>query len=156
MNDYFKVEKLNITTGNFELLSEVATKQSNEMENYVAYDIAPTIGDNFYRVNVQYLDGSYNTSAIQKINYKGSEGNISVFPNPADEVLNIDLTNYKGLAVNLFVYNRLGQTVITQQIEKVADGLIQIDVSNQQVGNYLVRIVSKGKRDETKSFILNK
>lgn len=155
-NDYFKIEKLNVTTGNFEMLSEVASKQSGEMENYFAYDVAPTDGDNFYRVNVQYLDGTSNASAIQKVNFKGLSGNLSVFPNPADEVLNIDLTSYKGKAVSLFVYNHLGQTVIAQQIENVADGIIQVDVSNQQVGNYLVRVISKGKHDQTKSFILNK
>ena len=155
-NDFFQVEKLNATTGNFEAIANVPSLKTTVMESYVSFDVKPTEGDNFYRINAISLDGSNNISNVQKVNFKGLAGNISVFPNPADEVLNIDLTNYKGKAVTLFVYNRLGQTVITQQIENVVDGITQVDISNQQVGNYLVRVVSKGKNDQTKSFILNK
>ncbi len=155
-NDFFQVEKLNATTGNFEAIINVPSLNTTTMESYVSYDVKPTEGDNFYRINAISLDGTSTISDIQKVNFKGLAGNLSIFPNPADEVLNIDLTNYKGKAVSLFVYNHLGQAVITQQIDNVTDGLIQVDVSNQHMGNYLVRIASKGKRDETKSFILNK
>ena len=155
-NDFFQIEKLNSSTGDFETLDNVKSLRTSVMEHYVSYDSKPAVGDNFYRINSIALDGSSHFSDIQKVNFKGLAGNLSLFPNPADEVLNIDLTSYKGAAVSLFVYNHLGQPVITKQIENVTDGLIQVDVSNQQVGNYLVRVVSKGKRDQTKSFILNK
>ena len=155
-NDFFQIEKLNTVTGVFETLENVKSLSSLDMEHYVSYDTKPIEGDNFYRINAISFDGSNNFSDVQKVNFKGLAGSLSIFPNPADEVLNIDLSNYKGSAVSLFVYNHLGQAVITQQIDKVSDGVIQIDISNQQMGNYLLRVYSKGKRDETKSFILNK
>ncbi len=156
INDVFQVQKLNATTGDFETISTVKTIASTDMETYIAYDVKPTEGDNFYRINVAYLDGTNTISEVQKVNFKGFTGNVSIFPNPADDVLNVDLSSYKGASVSLFVYNHLGQAVITQQIDKVVDGVVQVDISNQQMGNYLLRIASKGKRDETQSFILNK
>ena len=155
-SDFFQVEKLNAATGDFETLENVKSLKTFNMEHYVSYDSKPIVGDNFYRINLINHDGSNNFSEVQKVNFRGLADNLSIFPNPVNEVLNIDLTSYKGATVSLFVYNHLGQTVITQQIENVTYGLIQVDVSNQQVGNYLVRIASKGKSDQTKSFILNK
>ena len=143
-SDVFQVEKLNAATGVFETIDNVKPILSTDMEHYISYDIKPTEGDNFYRINVTYLDGTISISEVQKVNFKGLAGSLSIFPNPADEVLNIDLSSYKGSAVSLFVYNHLGQAVITQQIDKVSEGVFQVDISNQQMGNYLLRVYSKG------------
>ncbi len=155
-NDFFQIEKMNPTTGDFETLQKAKSQTTTLMENYVAFDKNPTIGDNFYRIRVINLDGTSSISEVQKVNYKNLGARFSVFPNPADDVLYIDLEAYKGALVDIFIYNHLGQTVFTQQIEKVGSSSQEIDIQNQSTGNYLIRIVSKGKRDETKSFIISK
>ena len=154
VNDFFQVEKMNSSTGAFEKIGAVTSKSTYALENYVSYDMNPTVGDNFYRIAAFYRDGSNNYSEVEKVIFAGLAGNISVYPNPTDEVLNIDLTRYKGASVDVFMYNSIGQIAHAQRIENLLDGILQVDISDKQVGNYCLRIVSKGKRDETKSFII--
>jgi hypothetical protein len=145
-NDFFTVEKENPTSGNFEVLEVVNNKYSTDInEFYSVYDNAPTEGDNTYRVKVTYVDGTSKTSAPQTVKFTVSEG-ISVFPNPATETVAVDLSKYKGAAVTISIYNQFGQQVLTQQVEK-ASGTVNVDVSQNSTGNYLIRVVSKGKKD---------
>ncbi len=145
-NDFFTVEKENQTSGNFEQLELVNNKYSTDInEYYTVYDNAPTEGDNVYRVKVTYVDGTSKTSATQTINYKGTEG-VRLFPNPAIDAVGVDLSKYKGQAVTISVYNQFGQQVLTQQVEK-ATGTVNLNVSQSAAGNYLIRVVSKGRKD---------
>jgi Bacterial Ig domain/HYR domain/Secretion system C-terminal sorting domain len=146
VNDYFTVEKVNPATGDFEKLEIVNNKRStNDTELYTTYDNAPSEGDNTYRVKVTYLDGTSKISAPQTVSFKGVEG-VRMFPNPAVDVIGVDLSKYKGQAVTIALYNQFGQQVLTQQIDKAA-GTVNVDVSQNATGNYLMRVVSKGRKD---------
>jgi hypothetical protein len=145
-NDFFTVEKVSPTTGDFETFEVMNNKFSTDInEFYTLYDNAPVEGDNTYRVKVTYVDGTSKTSATQTINYKGAEG-IRLYPNPAVDVVGVDLSKYKGQAVTIALYNQFGQQVLTQHIEK-AIGTVNLDVSNNTTGNYMIRVVSKGRKD---------
>jgi Lectin C-type domain/HYR domain/Secretion system C-terminal sorting domain len=145
-NDFFTVEKQNQTTGDFEKLAIVNNKYFTDItEFYSVTDNAPEEGDNTYRVKVTYVDGTSKTSGAQTVSFKGSEG-IRLFPNPAVDAVGVDLSKYKGQAVTVSLYNQFGQQVLTQQIEK-ASGIVTLDVSQNSAGNYLIRVVSKGRKD---------
>jgi Ricin-type beta-trefoil lectin domain-like/HYR domain/Secretion system C-terminal sorting domain len=145
-NDFFTVEKANPVSGDFEQLSVInSDNATEENEFYSAYDNAPTEGDNTYRVKVTYMDGTSKTSAPQTVKFNGGTG-IRVFPNPASETVVVDLSKYKGEAVTISMYNQFGQQVLTQQVEK-ASGTVNVDISQNAVGNYLLRVVSKGRKD---------
>lgn len=148
-NDFFTLEKLN-NLGNFEAVEVINNKYSSETnEHYVAYDNAPNEGDNAYRIKVTYVDGATKFSDIKTVNYKGLEG-LRLFPNPATDVLSLDLTTYKGKAVSVYLYNQFGQQVLTHQVEKSNGETVNLDVSEQQAGNYLIRVTSKGRKDVVK------
>jgi Secretion system C-terminal sorting domain len=145
-NDFFTLEKENPITGNFETLSIINNKYASDInEYYTIYDNAPTKGDNVYRVKVTYVDGTSKISEVQTVKFNASEG-IRLFPNPANEMVGIDLTNYKGQAVTISLYNQFGQHVLTQHIEKAA-GTVNLDVSQNTTGNYVIRVVSKGRKN---------
>jgi Secretion system C-terminal sorting domain len=145
-NDFFTLEKENPKSGSFETLAIVSNKYASDIhEYYTIYDNAPTEGDNVYRVKVTYVDGISKTSEIQTIKFNATEG-IRLYPNPAIDVVGVDLSNYKGQAVTIALYNQFGQQVLTQQIEK-ASGTVNLDVSQNTTGNYMVRVVSKGRKD---------
>ena len=145
-NDFFTLEKMN-NLGDFETLDIVNNKYSSEInEHYTAYDNAPNEGDNTYRIKVTYVDGATKISDIKTINYKGLTG-LRLFPNPAIDVLSLDLTTYKGQAVSVYLYNQFGQQVLTHQVEKVNGETVNLDVSQQQAGNYLIRVTSKNRKD---------
>jgi HYR domain/Secretion system C-terminal sorting domain len=149
-NDYFTVEKINNTTGKFEALETVNSQSSDSSAtHYSTYDNAPNDGDNTYRVKVTFQDGSTKVSEPKTLNFKGLY-DVRIFPNPASDIVGIDLSSYKNQAVEISMYNYLGQQISVQQVEKVGNAVVELNVANVQEGNYMIRIQSKGKRDITK------
>jgi hypothetical protein len=154
-NDFFAVQKLNAATGEFEnlhLISEM--KRTDELQHFVVYDENPQEGDNYYRVQLVLANGAEKFSEIQKLTFKDLEG-LRVFPNPTDNFVDIDLKQYEGKEASIFVYNKFGQTVHTTQIEKVVGATpYRVELHGQPQGAYIIRVVSKGRRDATKQLII--
>ncbi|WP_299095946.1 T9SS type A sorting domain-containing protein [uncultured Winogradskyella sp.] len=76
-------------------------------------------------------------------------GNVKLYPNPSNAVLNINVETV-GANGTLEVYNILGKKVLRQEIE--LDQTSQIDVSGWDSGVYLVKI-SSDNGEETKRFV---
>lgn len=153
-NDFFTVEKMN-TAGDFEKLEIVNTQYTEVPEHYVSFDNNPTEGDNFYRVGVTFNDGTTKYSETKKVTFS-SLSTIRVFPNPADDYIEVDLKQYKGSAASIYLYNSFGQQVQFVNIDKVGDGTTRLDIAAQGAGNYMIRVASKDKRDVTKQVIISK
>ncbi len=64
---------------------------------------------------------------------------ITIYPNPANEVLNVEFNNSKNAAIKLTVLNALGQTVYLNQSPENKQ---QIDISTFATGIYFVKIES--------------
>ncbi|MDO4728327.1 MAG: T9SS type A sorting domain-containing protein [Bacteroidota bacterium] len=69
-------------------------------------------------------------------------GNISIFPNPANDVLNIVVPDNQSITGKLVVYNAVGQQVYTTQVSQINHHAI--DVSNFAKGAYFVKIENQG------------
>lgn len=149
-NDYYEVEKLNTKSGEFERLAIVNnTNFDNQTAYQFIYDTAPTEGDNFYRVKVVYFDSLSKLSTVKKLSFNGLE-TIKVFPNPANDFVEIDLSKFNNETVSVYLYNGFGQKVAFQDVQKGKAETVRFDVSNQQSGNYWVRVTAQGKRDVMK------
>jgi len=70
---------------------------------------------------------------------------VSVYPNPSNSVINIELTNEISQMV---VYNYVGQVVYEQVITK--DKTIQLNVRNYKAGAYLIKFVTTSGESFTK------
>ncbi len=154
INDYFTIEKADTKTGIFETLEIVNNKSvDKDMTHYVTYDNTPTEGDNSYRIAVIHNDGSTKVSDIKTVQFKGLYS-VRLFPNPVNDVLTLDLSNYKNQNVEVYLYNYFGHLQLVRKIDKVTDALFDISVSDIQTGNYKVRIQSKKRRAVTQSVII--
>ncbi|MDF1696591.1 MAG: T9SS type A sorting domain-containing protein [Saprospiraceae bacterium] len=69
----------------------------------------------------------------------------SIYPNPTNGLVYIDLQMQKAQQVNVRVYNLLGQEIANYPLGTVKDKFLNIDLSNQQVGTYFVTIVIDGR-----------
>ena len=148
--DYFTVEKVNNATGTFEKLETVnSTSKDDSPTHYATYDNNPTEGDNIYRVKVTNQDGSITHSETKTVIFKGL-AEVRIFPNPANETVSIDLSSYRNQAVEVYLYNYLGQQRSIIKIDKVENSILELDIANEQSGNYMIRISSKNRRDITK------
>ena len=84
-------------------------------------------------------DGIVNIDLIQIVNRYYSDHNISIFPNPASEVLYLQ-ANVPFEEANLTVTNLLGTKVIQQQIDLSNSPELKLDISFLLPGIYYVYI----------------
>lgn len=81
--DKFVIERSQ-TGQNFEPIAELSSEGSATIgHEYVIRDTKPLIGENYYRLKIIDLDGSYNYSNIRLVRFKSGESSITVWPNPA-------------------------------------------------------------------------
>ena len=155
-NDYFAVQKMNAVSGVFEDLEIVnVIKQNDELQDFSTYDNNPTEGDNYYRIKLVYDDGQVDYSETKVVKFKGLSG-VRIFPNPSYDYTDLDLTKYKNKSVSIYLYNQFGQPVQVKHIEKVGDEPVRLDVSSYNSGHFLIRITSKGKRDDLQQLIITR
>lgn len=77
---------------------------------------------------------------------------MSVYPNPTQDILNIQLSNTNNLPDGFSIYNVLGQEIANKTISQVED--LSINTTNLSDGVYYLK-VSKGNQSNTFSFIKN-
>jgi hypothetical protein len=155
-NDFYTVEKMNQSTGDFEKMSLINnTQYDDQVQAHVAFDGNPTEGDNFYRVKVTKNDGAEKLTDVKKVTFKRIVG-FGAFPNPATSELNVNLSEYTGKAVDIQLYNAFGKVMSNQHIDNVSNAVIQLDVNDFAAGQYLIRVSSEGKRDATQQVVIQK
>jgi hypothetical protein len=64
----------------------------------------------------------------------------------------MDLRNFIGNATKIYVYNSVGQLVLTrhEHLHDLSSSMLNFDVSGLISGEYLVRMVVEGKKDFVK------
>jgi hypothetical protein len=153
-NKDFTVERLNPATKEFEAIAVVQNNSKDiSTTYYFAYDKTPLDGDNIYRIKLTFLDGSTKISNTKIVNFKDLNA-VRVFPNPANDMINIDLPSYKGQGVDVYLFNSLGQQKLFNKVEKLDNTRIELDATNLPVGNYMIRVTSKDKRDVVKPVVI--
>ena len=155
--DYYTIKKANKETGIFETLAVVnnLNTTSSDVQHHTSYDNKPTEGENFYQVEITLLGGEKKVSAVQTVKFTGLV-DARIFPNPAVDVAQIDLTQYFGNDVTLYIHNEFGQNVRTIQVGIADKRAYELDLSGIETGSYTVRITTKGKRDLTKRLVITK
>ena len=144
-NAYFNLQ--HSTDGvTFTTLAKVNSKaiggNSNTDLNYSTINPKPVLGHNYYRLQQVDLDGhtSYETRIVDLI--WGAEGSsVSIYPNPATNVLNIDYLSNESINTHVKILDMSGRTV-KQVLVKSQAGMnsINIDIAALADGIYTVQI----------------
>ena len=154
-NDYFEVQRsfdgvhfytIDLVDGNtFE----------NDPKFYQQIDNQPFAGENFYRIKLNYLDGTSEFSDIKKAHIDDLE-TFGLFPNPAQEQVHISLKGFYGKDVEIQLVDQLGQRVRTTKLEAVSENFHTLDLSNLQNGIHAIWVFADGHRPIGKKLIVNR
>jgi len=110
-------------------------------------DETPIIGKNYYRLRQHLKDGQTIYSSIKLVNFHVDLKAITAFPNPATDMLNVQLSEYAGRASRIQLFDAYGhlqkeivleappQSFVSIPLIGVANGLYYLKI---QVGNQLV------------------
>ncbi|MBC6989354.1 T9SS type A sorting domain-containing protein [Hymenobacter sp. BT491] len=127
------------------LFKEGHGNSSNKI-TYTAVDQEPLFGTSYYRLNQIDADGKSTLSSVVSVTNGGS-GEVSLYPNPAHDVVNIRLAgSTEGVTVR--ISDLTGRAVRRQVLS--ADG--QLNISDLQAGTYIVTI-GEGAQKVTRKIV---
>lgn len=141
-NAYFVIERSQDGI-NWEEVEELAGAGTTlTPQYYTATDHSPYLGTSYYRLKQTDFDGSFSYSPIVSVTLsKSIDADISIFPNPTKDILNIQGT--QEVLGNISILNTLGQEV-SSRISKVAySNSTVIDLSGLENGIYLIRVANR-------------
>lgn len=127
----------------------------NDCTSFLDIDTASTtqyICVKFLDINTGWA-GSFNASAtdggIYKWNpsivvgtndFENTLSGVSVYPNPASDLLNVEFTEFFGDHATISVYNLIGELVYRQDVSPFFNDIVQIDLSSMKSGIYMVNV----------------
>jgi hypothetical protein len=155
-NKGFVVEKLT-DGGNFKQIGIVAGKGTSNLKNeYVFVDNTPNVRLNYYRLKQIDLDGRFTYSQIVSVKFSKNElMSFSFFPNPAKEVLKINVGLVENENATIRLINIYGQSVITKMIKKsLATSIINVDISKIASGIYYLEM-RDGENTSVQKVVIN-
>ena len=145
-NDFFIIEQ----SVDGIVFTEMATKRNelkeNTMRNYTTRDETPHRGVNYYRIKLIFKDGTFLYSNVENVSLTHDPNTVSLYPNPADNSVFVNLKSYKGKTATLQIVNSLGQTMMTQTVEEITNDAIHFSLEKLVAGHYTITIKIEGYR----------
>jgi hypothetical protein len=152
--DKFEVEKSTVSGVWNTIGSKTAAGNSNIKLTYNFTDNNPVVGDNYYRLKMIDLDGTFKYS--NTINIPISEaitnGFIGVYPNPTGGELNVDIQSVGLYDTYVSVYDVLGKTIFEKPVTIVRGmNKLQFNFNQFAKGTYILRFAdAQGTLHSTK------
>jgi hypothetical protein len=136
---HFTIEKL--INNQFTTIGTRNAVGNAAIENsYTFIDTKPLDGTNTYRIKLEHTDGKFVYSNIVNLKKTGSSW-ATVFPNPVQDKINVQIQSNKAVKANLVLYDAQGKMVYTN-IAKLNQGFnsISIAATNMAAGLYNLNI----------------
>ncbi len=126
---------------NFNTAIAIVAANINSSATYNAVHTTPVAGINYYRIKTIEKDGTISYSEIRKVTF-GKSGTITVYPNPAVDMVNITVTGSMiNKAATISIIAMDGKLVSQQRIANIGQ-TETVDVSKLASGSYIIRLVT--------------
>jgi hypothetical protein len=153
-SDKYEIEKSTVS-GVWNTIGDVrAAGNSNIKLTYNFTDNNPVVGDNYYRLKMIDIDGTFKYS--NTINIPISEaitnGFVGVYPNPTGGELNVDIQSVGLYDTYVSVYDVLGKTIFEKPVTIVRGmNKLQFNFNQLAKGTYILRFAdAQGTLHSTK------
>ncbi|NND07800.1 MAG: T9SS type A sorting domain-containing protein [Saprospiraceae bacterium] len=112
---------------------------SAEAIDYMHIDRQPSIGNNFYRLKMMDLDGSFEYSSVVNIPFRSS-GEISVYPNISQNRITVDFGAQQPARFHIIdTYGKVWRTIVSEDIRA------EVDISSLNAGMYFLHFEDQAK-----------
>jgi len=128
----------------------------NIPEIYEGIDANPANGKNWYRLEVFPANSaSFYTNVIQ-LKFNDEIQQITLYPNPADEYVNLHVKEATTSPATLQIFNTLGQPMYLQAFDELTSDDLQISLDGLVDGTYYVHLRIEGKRPFVQKLVVGK
>ncbi|MDP3927876.1 MAG: T9SS type A sorting domain-containing protein, partial [Bacteroidota bacterium] len=145
-SDYFEVQA-SIDGNSFEPITQInAAGNSTKMIRYSAFhnqalQFAASQSAIFYRLKLVDIDGSFEYSAIRKVDVKGDQPSFGMaYPNPFVNEINVDFVNENADQVIFNLYDQNGMKILSTSGVALNTTFTINDLGYLKAGFYLLRI----------------
>jgi Secretion system C-terminal sorting domain len=130
-----------------------AVGNSSTETTYSYTDASPLTGTNYYRLKMVDLDNSYGYTNITVVRMT-VVSNISFFPNPARDFVNISLGETAGSDVTIRLINQSGQVLQEKRVQGGNGTIVSLPLQQYAAGLYILSVSqSDGSRQSNKILI---
>lgn len=153
-NDYFEIQR-SYDGVNFETIGKLNGKgQSSNVSYYNFEDNQVRSGLVYYRLNQVDIDGAAFKTEILKLNRTSDdEGLVSIYPNPTNKNLNVELNILNNSTQSKLEIVSLNGTVLHTELIESGRTTKSLDLSNLTEGIYLIRLIDVENGVTVKQFI---
>jgi hypothetical protein len=140
-SSHFEIER-SADAVNFEKIGIVnAMGISNQPKQYSFNDVNPIKGNNYYRLKMVDIDGTFEFSNTIALEIKGKQTTYIFFPIPTSDVVSYQFEADNNESLFMEVINTLGQVVFSQtKTARTGTNSIPISLVDLVPGNYTVRV----------------
>lgn len=119
--------------------SKIGFVTSSAKQAYSFVDATPNAGTNYYRLAQVDFDGTTTLSDVKKVTFNASENPVSVYPNPANNEINVLFNNSNIYTVQLIDLN--GRVVFNSNVQVASNAVLTIQRNNLPAGSYILNLV---------------
>jgi hypothetical protein len=134
----------------------IGTVQANDNSTpetaYSLTDASPASGVNYYRLMIQSIDGTYTYSPIRMVNLSSVTG-ITVFPNPANNVVNVSLGN-AGSELTIRLISPQGQPLQSLITGSAGNSVVSMNTGTYPAGVYFLQVSGPDKILKTSTVLI--
>jgi Secretion system C-terminal sorting domain/SprB repeat len=133
------IERSSTKDGQYKSVGTVNAKNNNAPSNYYIFqDSRPESGMNYYRLRIVDENGKSAYSNIVMLSWT-SKG-VRFYPNPAKDVLNIEVSSAMNQDIKFTLYNVSGQLMQEKTVKNIQHGVVQFQRQQMKPGMYLVKM----------------
>jgi hypothetical protein len=137
-------------------IATVEAKGNSEVETAYSYvDEQPLSGNNFYRLTEVNLDNSYVYSQVVVVRTTTALAQISLFPNPATNYVNVSLGGNTSSVVTILLTSAAGQRLAEKQAIGGAGTIVSFAVGNVVSGIYIITVISADGSRESNPVLIS-
>lgn len=138
--DYFTLERAADDYNFTEIADISATDFTTRPQQYSYRDFGALTGMTYYRLKQTSLDGSFKYGQVIGVQQKDElSAKVSLFPNPSDDFITIELEEYASAEIEVCLFDMQGKLLRTQYISK-GKTIGQVATDSLTNGQYLVRL----------------
>lgn len=146
--DYIEIERSATgLAGSFEKIGQRDVTVANGTELFNFVDAAPFNGATYYRLKMVQAGGLVHYSNVEVI-YRKSSGSVNVYPNPATDILHVDMTVTESTHTTLQLIDMSGRIVMSQEVNlETGANPVTINLGSYASGMYSIHSGINGAAD---------
>lgn len=153
-NDHFEVERSADGLSFVSIGTVPAVARPGSLNRYSFGDTKPEKGIRYYRLKQVDKDGRTSFSSIKQILFNAVGPRVVLYPNPANEVVNLEFRSARPAVTRLSITNMAGQVVLTQPMNILqGDNKTALFVHTLVGGSYWISFELDGVMQRTKLMI---